>query len=150
VTVNNETALRHSAVWACLRLRANLVSTMPVDLYRRVNGQQVEMPKPPVLVNPGGEKVRIGEWLYSTQFDLDRAGNVRRAHHPARRPQQPGPHRPGCRSATVTVISRTARSPGSGSAAEYPPDMVWHEKQYTVAGPPCRPVPGRLRRVVDR
>jgi len=29
--VNSETALRHSAVWAALRLRANLVSTMPVD-----------------------------------------------------------------------------------------------------------------------
>jgi phage portal protein BeeE len=59
VTVNNETALRHSAVWACLRLRANMVSTMPVDLYRTVGGQQVEMPKPAVLVNPGGEKVRM-------------------------------------------------------------------------------------------
>jgi hypothetical protein len=74
--VTNETALRHSAVWACLRLRANLVSTMPVDLYRRVNGQQIELNKPPVLVNPGGEKVDIGEWMYSSQFDLDRGGNV--------------------------------------------------------------------------
>ena len=39
--VTNETALRHSAVWACLRLRANLISTMPVDLYRKVDGIQV-------------------------------------------------------------------------------------------------------------
>lgn len=45
--VTNETALRHSAIWACLRLRANLVSTMPVDLFRRVDGIQVEVPKPP-------------------------------------------------------------------------------------------------------
>lgn len=45
--VTSETALRHSAVWACLRLRANLVSTMPLDLYRRVNGVQIEVPKPP-------------------------------------------------------------------------------------------------------
>jgi HK97 family phage portal protein len=76
VTVTNDTALRHSAVWACLRLRADLVSTLPVDVYRRVNGRQVEMPKPPILVNPGGERVDWCEWMYSSQFDLDRAGNV--------------------------------------------------------------------------
>ncbi len=75
-TVTTETAMRHSAVWACLRLRADLISTMPVDVYRRVNGMQVEVPKPPVLVNPGGERVDAQEWLYSTQIDLDRAGNA--------------------------------------------------------------------------
>lgn len=53
VHVTGDTALRHSAVWACLRLRADLVSTMPVDVYRRVNGIQVEVAKPPVLVTPG-------------------------------------------------------------------------------------------------
>jgi hypothetical protein len=78
VAVNNETALRHSAVWACLRLRANLISTMPVDAFRRAAGVQIEVTKPPVLVIPGGERVGIMEWLYSTQFDLDRA------HHGAR------------------------------------------------------------------
>lgn len=74
--VSNDTALRASAVWACLRLRADLVSTMPVDAYRLVDGVQVQVPKPPVLVNPGGERVGIQEWLYATQFDLDRAGNA--------------------------------------------------------------------------
>lgn len=76
VPVTGDTALRHSAVWACLRLRADLVSTLPVDVYRRVAGRQVEMPKPPILVNPGGERVDWCEWMYSSQFDLDRAGNV--------------------------------------------------------------------------
>ena len=75
VHVTNDTAMRHSAVWACLRLRADLVSTMPVDVYRRVAGVQVEVPTPPVLVTPGGERVGIQEWLYSSQFDLDRGGN---------------------------------------------------------------------------
>src|SRR5439155_18095408 len=63
--VTNDSALRHSAVWACLRLRANLISTMPVDVYRNVGKIQVDVPKPPVLVNPGGERVDIQEWLYS-------------------------------------------------------------------------------------
>ena len=33
VTVNAESALAHSAVWACLRLRADLISTLPVDVF---------------------------------------------------------------------------------------------------------------------
>ena len=35
----------------------------------------LEVPAPPVLVNPGGARVDMIEWLYSTQVDLDRAGN---------------------------------------------------------------------------
>src|SRR5690349_16266678 len=76
VTVTTDSAMRHSAVWACLRLRADLVSTMPVDVFRRVGGIQVEMPKSPVLVNPGGARVDMCEWMYSSQVDLDRAGNT--------------------------------------------------------------------------
>jgi hypothetical protein len=74
--VTEDTALRHSAVWAALRLRADLVSSMPVDVYRKVAGIQVEMQKPPVLITPGGSQVKIKEWMYSSQVDLDRAGNV--------------------------------------------------------------------------
>src|SRR4051812_9290777 len=134
VTVNNETALRHSAVWACLRLRANLVSTMPVDLYRRVNGHQVEMPKPAVLVNPGGARVGIREWLYSTQFDLDRAGNCfgliterDGRNNPARIDLLP--------LGDVSVIVKGGEVTGYRVSGEVlSPDKVWHEKQYTVAG----------------
>lgn len=134
VLVTNETALRHSAVWACLRLRANLISTMPVDLFRRVGGVQVEVPKPPVLVNPGGERVGIAEWLYSTQFDLDRAGNCfglitarDGLGHPARIDLVP--------VGEVSVICKAGELFGYRvGGIEYTPDQVWHEKQYTVAG----------------
>jgi HK97 family phage portal protein len=134
VTVNNETALRHSAVWACLRLRANLVSTMPVDLYRRVHGHQVEMPKPAVLVNPGGDRVGISEWMYSTQFDLDRAGNCfglitarDGRNNPARIDLLP--------LGDVSVIVKGGEITGYRVSGEVlSPDKVWHEKQYTVAG----------------
>src|SRR6266487_3420116 len=75
VSVTPDSALRHSAVWGCLRLRANVISTMPIDAFRKINGQQVEVTKRPVLVNPGGERVGLHEFLYSSQFDLDRVGN---------------------------------------------------------------------------
>jgi HK97 family phage portal protein len=133
VAVNNETALRHSAVWACLRLRANLVSTMPVDLYRRVLGQQIEMPKPPALTNPGGERVGMGEWLYSTQFDLDRSGNCFGLI--TERDGRNNPSRIellGLSDVTVMRKSGALKYRVGGDVLD--PDKVWHEKQYTVSG----------------
>ncbi|MGW4426423.1 phage portal protein [Streptosporangium sp. NPDC004631] len=132
--MTNETALRHSAVWACLRLRANLLSTMPVDLYRRVDGVQIEVTKPPVLVTPGGERVDMQEWLYSSQFDLDRAGNVFGLITakdgfglPARIDLVP--------LAEVSVIIRKGMlSKYRIAGTKYDPAQVWHERQYTVAG----------------
>lgn len=133
VTVTNETALRHSAVWACLRLRANLISTMPVDVYRKVDGIQVEVPKPPVLVKPGGERVEMPEWMYSSQFDLDRAGNAvglitarDGLGLPARIELQP--------TSEVTVRMRKGKLTYKIAGIVYEPGEVWHEKQYTVSG----------------
>lgn len=132
--VNNDTAMRHSAVWACLRLRANLLSTMPVDAFRMFDGVQIEVPKPPVLVNPGGEQVDILEWLYSTQVDLDRAGNAfglitaRDGRNlPSRIDLMP------LDGASVRVKNGEIVKYRLGGT-EHNPGDVWHEKQYTVAG----------------
>lgn len=134
VTVTDATALRHSAVWACRRLRADLISTMPVDVYRRVDGRQVEVPKPPVLVNPGGERVDITEWLYNTQGDLDTCGNTvgviteRDGVGLPRRIDLASPE-------DVTVKVRggdLAKFRIAGT--DYDPEHVWHERQYTRSG----------------
>lgn len=140
--VTNETALRNSAVWACLRLRADLMSSFPIDVFRYVNGMQVEMPKPPVLVTPGGLEVGIKEWMYSTEFDLDRGGNcfgiiTERSGYIG----PDGRALPG-RIDLVELGAVTIRGTGSTitkfiiNGAEYEPWEVWHEKQYTVAGMP--------------
>jgi HK97 family phage portal protein len=142
VTVTNDTALRHSAVWACLRLRADLVSTMPVDVYRRVNGVQVEVPKPPVLIDPGGEQVGIKEWLYSTQVDLDRAGNAFGVI--TARSGVLGPDGRGlpARIDLVALQDVSVRANGAEiteyriAGQIYDPADIWHERQYTVAGLP--------------
>lgn len=134
VAVTNDTALRHSAVWACLRLRANLISTMPVDVYRTVEGRQIEMSKPPVLINPGGERVDILEWLYSSQVDLDRAGNdvgiitARDGRNlPARIDLVP--------IADVVVRVRKGQLWKYKIAGQdFDPEDIWHEKQYTLPG----------------
>ncbi|MFD4745041.1 phage portal protein [Streptomyces rubiginosohelvolus] len=134
VSVTPDTALRNSAVWACLRLRANLISTMPVDLYRRVGGIQVEVPKPPVLISPGGDEVDMVQWLFSTQWDLDRSGNsfgIITARDglgfPARIELVP--------VADVTVRVRKGQLEKYLIAGEkYDPTVIWHEKQYTMSG----------------
>lgn len=135
VVVNNETALRHSAVWACLRLRADLISTMPVDVYRRVGGVQVEMPKPPIMVMPGGDDVDWCEWMYSSQFDLDRAGNVfglitevNALGLPSRIELQP--------LAECSVLVRSGELFYRIGGKVYAREKVWHERQFTIAGFP--------------
>lgn len=131
--VNNETALRNSAVWAALRLRANLISSFPVDTYREINDIQIEVPKPQVLVNPS-PRVSIREFLYSTQVDLDRAGNVFgliTARYgtglPARIELVP--------LGSVSVIVKQGELVSYRiDGVEYSPADVWHEKQYTIPG----------------
>ncbi len=132
--VTNDTALRHSAVWACLRVRADLISTLPVDCYARVNGVQVARPKPPVLSMPGGERVDWLEWCYSTQFDVDRAGNavglITKTDGyglPARIELQ------DINSVTVQVRDRQLHKFKIGNQL-YDPEQIWHEKAFTVAG----------------
>lgn len=135
VSVTTDTAMRHSAVWACLRLRANLVSTMPIDCYRKQGDLRLEIPKPPVLVNPGGEYVDIQEWLYSSQVDLDRAGNAfglitetAGTGLPARIDLQ--------LLADSSVIVRNGVVKYRFGNREYDREDVWHERQYTVSGIP--------------
>jgi HK97 family phage portal protein len=74
VPVTQETALRHSAVWAALRLRANLESSLPVDGFRMVNGVQVDAPLSPFFTDPAGPDTYLDEWMWATRFDLDRYG----------------------------------------------------------------------------
>jgi HK97 family phage portal protein len=142
VHVSNESALRHSGVWACLRLRADLVSSFPIDVYRRVQGVQVEVAKPPVLVTPGGNEVGIKEWMYSTEFDLDRGGNCFGII--TERTGVIGPDGRGLpgRVDLVELGDVTVRATGPQitkykiGGKDYDPWDVWHEKQYTVAGFP--------------
>lgn len=128
------TALRAGAAWACLRLRADLISTLPVDVFRRVNGRQVEVTKPPFFATPAAGWM-WHEWLYATQFDLDRYGNVFglvAARDALGRPAQV--------ELTDTLDWTVAVRDG---LLEYryrgtPVDRVdvWHERQFVVPGLP--------------
>jgi len=134
--INSESALRHSAVWACLRLRANLISTMPVDVFRRAQYglPHVKVETPPVILNPGGQEVDYLEFMWGTQFDLDRAGNTigiitqRNGYGlPAEIELVP------LAWVSVNVIDNVLVE-YMIRGKSYRPDQIWHEKQYTVPG----------------
>lgn len=128
-----EQALRHSAVWGALRLRADLISTLPVDVFRLAEGRQVPAAWSSLLSAPA-DGVLFHEWLYSTQVDLDRYGNcfgeiVGRdaAGYPTQVELWP--------ASDVSVLLKGLRIVGYRFAGkEYGPRDVWHERQYTVAG----------------
>lgn len=134
--VTSNEALSLSVVWASVRLRADLVSTSPVDVYRDVDGRRANVPSPAVLVNPGGAKVDIVEWLYSTQSDLDRFGNTFGLI--TSRDGLGFPARIDLFSADeVTVLTKDGQITGFRVGGRvYDPADIWHEKQYTVAGCP--------------
>jgi HK97 family phage portal protein len=135
-TISTDTAMRSSAVWACVRLRADLLSTLPIDTFRTVGGMDVKMPPTPFLLDPGGEGYGAPDWLYSSQTDLDRSGNAfglilaRDAlGNPSVIELQP--------MNKVTVIGtgpKITRYRISGTA--YDPRDVWHERQFTIPGVP--------------
>lgn len=131
---NRRTAMRHSAMWASIRLRADLISTLPVDVYRRAStGTQIEIDTPAVLANPSGDEVDITEWLYSSQSDLDTCGNAfgiivdrDRDGNPARIDLVPAD--------TVVVRVRDGVVSYLIGGAEHPAEEIWHERQYTASG----------------
>jgi len=73
--VSRDSAMRHSVVWACLHLRADLISTMPWNGFRQINGINVESNLPKFFAGPS-DRVDFQEWMYNTQTDLDSAGNT--------------------------------------------------------------------------
>lgn len=138
VVVTPESARRSSAVWACQRIRADLISTMPLDAFKDVELEgrtvQVEVSKPPVMLSPY-EDCDITEWLYSTQIDLDSYGNavgIIRERTAVGTPAVIELVSAGEASIWRSADGKTKRWRIRG--VEYDPRDVWHEKQFTVAG----------------
>jgi len=141
-SVTASTALRNSAVWACTGLRAGLISTMPIDTFRRLPGVgvDVETVKPLVLIEPSsyaeGQPQPIGDWLYASQMDLDRCGNAfglitarDGLGLPARVDLVP--------FEDVKVKVRGSRIVNyQFGRTDYTSLEVWHERQYILSGVP--------------
>lgn len=143
-TVTADTSLRSSAVWAALRLRANLISTLPVDTFKRdpATGIPVSIGNPRVRWLNGGQEIRWDEALYATQVDLDRSGNafgVITKRNGSNLPAE-------IELVDIGMVQAAPRRAFAGSmeadwvwkinGVEYPYEDLWHERQYVISGFP--------------
>ena len=143
VRVTQETALRSSAWWAGLRLRANLEAALPVDVYMKAgDGSVVEMTKPDLLEQPmpdgidGTRGTDIAEHLGASRFDLQRYGNsvgIIRAWSAYGTPLaiELAPM-----SETSAIVRGTQVRCWRICGEEYAPSQVWHERENLVGGWP--------------
>ena len=127
--------MRQSAVWACVRLRADHLSTLPVDIFRDHDNIAVEVPKKPqVFITPGGDEWPWHDWVWASQSDLDRTGNavgliVER--DPMGIPRV-------IELQNTRAVSVRVGSDGKVTwlinGTSYQPHQVWHERQFPVSG----------------
>lgn len=141
VNVTEDSALRQSAVWACVRLRADHMSTLPVDTFRDVDGIAVEVSKKPIFENPGGDTWPWHDWVWASQSDLDRTGNavgVIREKNALGLPMTI--ELANTRDVSVRVTKETINGRSRTivtwrvGGTEYPAADIWHERQFPVSG----------------
>jgi HK97 family phage portal protein len=71
--VTTDKALRLSTVWACVRLLADSVSTLPLDVYRKGEREPLAT-TPPLLQRPSAD-FELADWLYAVVSSLLLRGN---------------------------------------------------------------------------
>jgi HK97 family phage portal protein len=133
VPVTTDHALRLSAVWACVRLLADAVSTLPLDVYRR--GDRDPLPELPPLLRSPAAGMSLNEWLYAAMVSLLLRGNaygvVTGRFGSTLLPAQVELAHPDRLAVTVTPQGRVQyRLNGE----ELLPDDVWHVRAYTFPG----------------
>ena len=144
-TVTTDTAQRLSAVWACIRLLTDVVSTMPCHAY--ATGSRDPVDPAPVMLRSPAAGVPFHDWIAQVLRSLLLTGNawgiITSRIGAGLRPSQIeliAPHR-----VTVNVAGDgtvTYRLDGR----EIDRDDLWHLRAYPTPGCAARPVPDRLRR----
>lgn len=74
--IAGDSALRLAAVHACVRLLADSVSTLPLDVYRKVNGASQPVDPTPVLIRDPLPEISVVDWLYQVMTSLALRGNA--------------------------------------------------------------------------
>lgn len=132
---DEHTAMQTSAVWAAIRLRSDLISTMPYDAYRYI---QIDNEGPPERIvanlSPFMSGPSFMEFLYSTQSSLDMSGNAIGIIQEEDGQGYPSQIELVPTSACDVLIHNRKVSGYRIYGDVYSPDRVWHEKQFTAPG----------------
>lgn len=132
--VSAEQALKNSVWWAGLTLRANLMSTFPLDVVRSREGLMVPVTSPGPLVSTPYPGIGITRFLWNRSWDLDSAGNhvgIITARNAFGQPAQ-----------IEQVPLELVRAQMDGrkikywvvDGKRYELSEIWHETQYTMSG----------------
>jgi HK97 family phage portal protein len=133
--VTTDKALRLSTVWACVRLLADSVSTLPLDVYRR--GERSPLVTPPGLLQRPSADFELADWLYAVMASLLLRGNayglITARLGAGMLPAQVDLVHPDRMGVTVNGEGRiTYRLLGD----ELDPADVWHVRAYVFPGVP--------------
>jgi HK97 family phage portal protein len=133
VPVTTDHALRLSAVWACVRLLADAVSTLPLDVYRR--GDRNPLPELPPLLRTPAAGMSLNEWLYAVMVSLLLRGNaygiVTARSGATLLPAQVDLAHPD--RLTISTLA-DGRVQYRLNGKEISPADVWHVRAYTFPG----------------
>lgn len=66
--------MQSSAVWACVRVIASMVSMMPINAFNMVNGVRVPIDTPPLFVEPAPNTSFL-DWVYMLVVSMCLRGN---------------------------------------------------------------------------
>lgn len=133
--VDQETALRHSGVWACRRLRANVLGMLPVDGYRKIDGVSVEVPLPEVFRKPYPGWT-FGEWRWAASWDRDGYGNSLGIVHATDALGRPAVIESVSMSDASIIVRDRAVKEVRVNGEIIPLSHVWLETLYRPAGSP--------------
>mgnify|MGYP003287566986 CR=1 FL=1 len=133
--VTTDKALRLSTVWACTRLLADSVSTLPLDVYRR--GERTPLATAPPLLQRPSADFELAAWLYAVMASLLVRGNcyglITARSGAGMLPAQVDLVHPDRMGVTVNGEGRiTYRLLGD----ELDPADVWHVRAYVFPGVP--------------
>lgn len=146
VAVTEDRALTHSGVWAGLRLRADLMSTFPIDVFRDLDFGDgpipTTQPKSNIMVDTGGLEWDFCDWMWASQKDLDSVGNAigiirersgfKTRYYPDGLPSIIELQD----SRECAVLIRNGKKKYRIKGKIYEPNEVYHEKQYPMSGSP--------------
>jgi HK97 family phage portal protein len=122
-------AMGISAVWAAVRLRSDLISTFPIETYRTIDNMRVDVGATPFINSPG-----FMEFLASSQRELDTTGNSIGTINSFYVNNVPADITLYPSAACQVLIRDNKLYKYRIGGTEYWPDVVWHEKQFTVSG----------------
>jgi HK97 family phage portal protein len=131
VSVTPDRALRLSTVWGCVRLLADSVSTLPLQVFR--DDERDPLPTPRLLARPSADHPELSDWLWAVMASLLLRGNAwgmvtdRAGVLPAQ-VDLLDPDRVGVQE------DRDAPPVIRVDGAEVDRGELWHVKAYPVAG----------------